>query len=149
MPPWVMVPVPEEHVQEVMEFVVRTITRSSLEDWDAEAFDTLWRNIDEAGRSLLSVVARGVLTSKEVTDQAAADFVQLSTRETAGVMRELNEAASTANRVQVVVTGIVTEALPNGRLREKRVLTMPTDLAELVRTASQAERASAGSPVES
>jgi hypothetical protein len=135
-----MVPVPEEHVREVMEFVVRTIARSSIEDWDAASLEELWHGTDEAGRSLLSVVARGVLTGKEVTDEAAASFVQLSARENAGVIRELNDAARTMNRPGVVSATMVNESLPNGRLREKRVLVMTPDVAGFVRDLARAER---------
>jgi hypothetical protein len=125
-----------------MEFVVRTIARSSIEDWDRATCEELWHATDEAGRSLLSVVARGVLTGQEVTDTAAADFVQLTPRENTGVIRELNDAARAANRPSIINPTMVTESLPNGRLREKRVLLMPPDVAEFVRDLARAERAS-------
>ena len=93
MPSWVSVPVPEEHVQEVMEFVIRTIARASIEDWDDETIEALFARVDEASRSLLSVVARAATTGKELTEQQAADFIELTVRETFGIVREINDAA--------------------------------------------------------
>ena len=62
--PYVMVPVPEEHVKEVMEFVIRTMARASIEEWDEESIESLFATVDEASRSLLSVVARAATTGQ-------------------------------------------------------------------------------------
>ena len=139
--PWVMVPVPEEHAQEVMQYVVnlatKGATKQTLEEWDDEAVEKFFFEADEAARSLLSVVARGVLAGKDVTDQMAADFVQLNGRETGAILREINEAAKSAGRRGLIKFDTVSEATPNGRLREKRTLTMSEDLASMVRMAER------------
>ena len=46
--PYVMVPVPEEHVQDVMQFVVRMASQATLEPWTQEALGELFDEIDEA-----------------------------------------------------------------------------------------------------
>ena len=76
MPSWVMVPVPDEHVQEVMEFVIRAIARASVQQWDDDGVEEFVRKADEPTRGLLSVVARSAMSGKELSDQMAADFLQ-------------------------------------------------------------------------
>ena len=56
--PYVMMPVPEEHVEEVMQFILRAIARASIQPWDAESITKLYGEVDEASRSLLAFVAR-------------------------------------------------------------------------------------------
>jgi hypothetical protein len=67
----------------------------------------------------------------------AADFVQLTLRETFGIQRELNEEARINERPTLIATTSVDELLPNGRTREKRVFTMPLQIAKLVREAER------------
>ena len=137
MPSWVMVPVPDEHVQEVMEFVIRTITRANVEDWDAPAVEEYFREADEATRGLLSMVSRATVSGKDLTDQKAADFLQLNLRETLGIMREINDNVRAAGRPFLIASGTLEEELPNGRVREVRILTMPPTLAKWVRDAER------------
>ena len=83
----------------------------------------------------------------EITEGQAADMMQLRQREVIGIVRELNERATRANRPTLVATRIVNEALPNGRTAEKRVLWMGDDVAPLVRNAERAELADLRAPV--
>ena len=68
-------------------------------------------------------------------------MMQLRQREVAGLLRELNDYAVDASRPALVISPTVKETLPNGRVTEKRVLTMSEDVAELVRDAERAELA--------
>lgn len=145
--PYVMVPVPEEHVEDVMQFVLREVAKASLEPWDEESVSALFHEIDEASRSLLAYAARAVMTGKELKESEAADLLQLRQREVVGIMRELNERASKANHPALVTTRIVTETLPNGRTTEKRVLWMSDEVAPLVRNAERDELAEVPSPL--
>jgi hypothetical protein len=137
--PYVMVPVPEEHVVEVMEFVIRTVARAAFGEWDAESMEKLFLESDEVNRSLLSVVARHVSSGKNLTDQAAADSLQLSGREMHGAIREINEAAKDSNRPLLLYIETVDEALPNGRVRSQNLVLMRENYARLVREAERAE----------
>jgi hypothetical protein len=145
--PYVMVPVPEEHVQDVMQFILREVAKASLEPWDDASIWELFNQVDEASRSLLAYTARSTMGGTDLTELQAADMMQLRTREVAGIVRELNEQASKVNRPALVVTRTVTEVLPNGRTTEKRVLTMSDEVAPLVRNAERAELADVPSPV--
>jgi predicted ATP-dependent protease len=137
--PYVMVPVPEEHVQEIMQFIIRIVNRASIEPWDEDAVAQLFLEADEPSRSLLSVVARATLANRDLTEHDAATNLQLSGRETMGIMRELNDQARDASRPPLISTRQVSETLPNGRSKEKRVLSTTEELARWLRAAERAE----------
>jgi predicted ATP-dependent protease len=145
--PYVMVPVPEEHVQDVMQFVLREMARASLEAWDEKSVSELFHEVDEASRSLLAYTARASMSGTDITEGQAADMMQLRQREVVGIVRELNERATKANRPTLVTTRTVTETLPNARTVEKRVLWMSDEVAPLVRDAERAELADARPPL--
>jgi|Tabmets5t2r1_1033131.scaffolds.fasta_scaffold14573_1 hypothetical protein len=145
--PYVMVPVPEEHVQDVMQFILREVARAALEPWDDESVSQLFQEVDEASRSLLAYTARASMGGTDITEAQAADMMQLHQREVIGIVRELNERAAKANRPGLVATRAVTETLPNGRTTEKRVLSMSDEVAPLVRDAERAELAEVRPPV--
>ena len=146
--PYVMVPVPEEHVQDVMQFVLREAAKASLEPWDEESVSQIFHDVDEESRSLLAYAARAVITGKELSEAAAADLLQLRQREMAGIMRDLNDRATKANRPALLSTRTVTETLPNGRTTEKRVLWISDELAPLVHSAERAELADVPAPLD-
>ena len=136
---YVMMPVPEEHVEAVMQFILRTMATASLEPWDLEAVSTLWDGVDEATRSLLAFVARAALEDIELSDAEVAAKVQLSVRETIGMMNELSGLTRDANRPALLSARVTTERLPNGRTVDKRVLVMEAEVADLVRAVEMAE----------
>jgi hypothetical protein len=145
--PYVMVPVPEEHVQDVMQFVLREIARASLVPWDENSVSALFREVDEASRSLLAYAARATVGGADLSEVEAADRMQLRPREVAGIIRDLSDRAAKANHPSLLGARTVTETLPNGRTTEKRVLWIAEELAPLVRSAEQAELADVPSPL--
>ena len=92
--PYVMVPVPEEHVQDVMQFVVRLASQASVEPWTQDAVAQVFEEIDEPARALLSSVANGVINGKPLTEADASAIIGMNWREVAGMVRELNEVAT-------------------------------------------------------
>lgn len=145
---YVMVPVPEEHVEEVMRFVLQAGERASLEPWDAESVSQLFTDVDELTRSLLSVVARAASAGKELTERDAGDLLELKPRDVSGIERDLKEQAREAGRQPVITVANVEEALPSGRTQRKRVLTMDEEVATLVRDAERVELMSSPHPLE-
>jgi hypothetical protein len=145
--PYVMVPVPEEHVQDVMQFILREVAKASIEPWDDASISQLFHEVDEASRSLLAYTARASISDTEITEAQAAEMMQLRTREVIAIVRELNEEAGKANRPSLVTARTLTETLPNGRTREQRVLSMSDEVAGLVRDAERAELADVRPPV--
>jgi hypothetical protein len=145
--PYVMVPVPEEHVQDVMQFILREIAKASLEAWDRESVSELFYELDEASRSVLAYTARASMSGTDLTEAQAADTMQLRQREVVGIVRELNERAAKANRPTLVYTRVVSETMPSGRTTEKRVLWMSEEVASVVRDAERAELADVRPPL--
>jgi hypothetical protein len=145
--PYVMVPVPEEHVQDVMQFVLREVAKASVEPWDEESVSELFHDLDEESRSLLAYVARATMSGKEMSEAEAADLMQLRQREMAGIIRELNERAAKANHPTLVSARIATDTLPNGRTVEKRVVWMNEELAPFVHSAERTELADVPAPL--
>ncbi|MEZ5140515.1 MAG: hypothetical protein R2702_03990 [Acidimicrobiales bacterium] len=139
MTEYVMVPVPEEHVLDIMQRVVRLAQQASMEDWDEASVTEMWESADEVTRSLLSYVARNVLMGKPLTDVAAADAIELSLREAASVMRDVNETSKDMSRPSMLMLKGTTETLPNGRTVDLRHFVMSEDTAKHIRAVERAQ----------
>jgi hypothetical protein len=139
--PYVMVPVPEEHVEDVMNFVLRAMARASQQPWDEESMVALFLEVDELSRTLLAYVARSTLAGQDITEAEAARMVQLTGRETIAIQRELNDIARQQGRAAVITTRTVPQLLPNGRTTDRNVLTMEEEVARLVGHAERQELA--------
>jgi hypothetical protein len=141
-----MVPVPEEHVEAVMQFILRAVARASIEDWDEESLDKLWNESDEATRSLLSFTARATAAGSDLEITEAARQMQLDARETTAMVNELMNLERDANRAGLITIQATRERLPNGRTIDKRVLIMTPEVADLVREVERAELMAATPP---
>jgi hypothetical protein len=131
-----------------MEYVVRLAARANQQQWDPEAIAEFFLGSDEASKSVLSTVARRIIAGSPLTDDALADLVQLTRRETLGVIRELNVRATRTKRPQVMIVREVADASPDGKTGERRVLGMSAEVAEMIRKAEEIERASAPHPLQ-
>ena len=145
--PYVMVPVPEEHVQDVMQFVVRMASQATLEPWTQEALGELFDEIDEAARALLSAVAKGVISGRPLNEADAAAVIGMTWREVTGMVRELNDAAASRSHPALVSRRSVSTTLPNGRTREVRALIIDDEVAPLVHEADRAQLLAEGHPL--
>jgi hypothetical protein len=134
---FVMVPVPEEHVVDVMQYIAKIVARASLEPWDDESAQRLFSEADEATRSLLSVIARATIAGKQISDQDAADTIELHLREVVAIMRDINEWAREANRDQLISLRDTPQLLPNGRTLTRRTFVMLEPVARMVRSAER------------
>ena len=139
--PYVSVPVPEEHVEDVMRFILRAMARASMLSWDEESFADLWGDTDELGRALLAFVARATLEDVDLTDREAAEKVQVRPREVHALAAELAQESQRRRRPAIVTTQMVEDELPNGRIVEVRVLLMDAEVARFVAEAERAELA--------
>jgi hypothetical protein len=131
--PYVMVPVPEEHVVEKMQYVTKLIAKSSLEEWDKEAIDELFLGADEGVRSLLSVVASAALKEQDITASEAAHALELKLKDLGDIMTPLDEAAREGGRKPILEWVLGERVGPAGRPRQVRNLVMQRDVAEMVR----------------
>lgn len=144
---FVMVPVPEEHVEEAMTMILRISARARLKEWDQGALSELFHGLDEPSKSVLSTVARAMLAKTTIDDVAVAEAIEFTRREVLGITREINEQANALGYPPVVVVRQEVETLPNGRTREQRLFTMTTELASMVRGAEQEELAAEPHPL--
>jgi hypothetical protein len=145
--PYVMVPVPEEHVYDVMQFVVRLTAQASVEPWTEEAIRELFEQIDEPSRALLSAVAKGVLGGNPLSEGDVGAVIGMTWREVMGMVRELNDTAASQDRPALVNRSSTTATLPNGRTREVRGLVIADDVARLVHDADRAQLLADGHPL--
>ncbi|MEZ5246724.1 MAG: hypothetical protein R2707_16625 [Acidimicrobiales bacterium] len=139
--PYVMVPVPEEHVEEVMQFMLRSMARASQEEWDQDSVTRIFGQVDELSKTLLSHVARATVAGKEVVEGDAAAAVQLSQRETSAIVRELNEISREENRPSLIYRRPTIEVLPNGRTVDKFAIVVDDAVAPLLIEAEKADLA--------
>lgn len=144
---YVMVPVPEEHVEETMQMILRITSRARLEPWDEVSTSGLFREVDEPTRSVLSTVGRSGRANGVVSDVEVADAIEMTQREVLGIVREANERAQSLGRLPLVVVQQDVEVLPNGRTRERRVLSMDGELAVHVQAAERSELESSPHPL--
>lgn len=135
---YVMVPVPEDQVQEVMQFVLRLMARAAVTPWDEQSLEALYADVDEPSRALLAAVADATIAGSPIDEQEAANTIQLNRRELAGIVRDVNEQAQEAGHPILLQRRSVSKVLPNGRTTEVRVLLMPDDIAPLVRRLDRA-----------
>ena len=142
---FVMVPVPEECVDDVVQLVARLNmqggTERSLTPWDEPTMERYFLDADEEIRSLLSVVARGVLKGRQISDQIVADFMQMTPRDTLDVMRRVRDSVKGTGRPHLVGVEVVEVPTPTGRMRQKRVFTMQSKIARMVRSAERSVNA--------
>ncbi len=144
--PYVMVPVPEEHVAAVMQFILSSIEKASIQDWDAESLTELWNDADEATRSLLAFAARAALSGDDLDVATAAQQVQLTPRDVTSIVNELAALAREARRASLVVLRTTTLKLANGRTTETRLVTIDPDVAKMVSAIERADLLDAAPP---
>ncbi len=73
--PFIMVPVPEEHVNDVMHYIVRLQRQdgAELQEWDEDGIHQLFLEADEPTRSVLSFLALPGRAGKEVEPHEIAE----------------------------------------------------------------------------
>jgi len=135
---YVMVPVPEEHVVDVMLHVTRLVARASVVPWTDDAIAELFDEVDEACRSLLSLVARSTTAGKDLSDEDAAEGLELNVREVRAIARDINEVAQRGKREPLLALRDASVVLRNGRTVQKRLFTMTETAARTLRSHERA-----------
>jgi hypothetical protein len=136
-----MVPVPEEHVVDVMLYITRLVARAGVEPWTEESVAEFYDEVDEAARSLLSLVARSTAVGKELTEEDAAETLELNVREIRSIRRDIYDATQLHKRESILGLRETMEVLRNGRTVEKRILWVSDQISRMIRAH---ERASLG-----
>lgn len=142
--PYVMVPVPEEHIEAALKFVMNAIKRDSIEDWDESSIADLLASLDEASQVVLTAAAGGVVGSGAITTQDAAEAAGISTREAAAIVRELNVRALDLNRPLVILLDETEREGDDGARQVVATMTMAPQIAKLVHDADRLRGAGDG-----
>src|SRR5262245_14515144 len=141
---YVMVPVPEEHVLEVMATVLRLAARKSHDEppqgWDQQAVTEFFGKANEPTRGLLSFLADPKRAGTEFIPPDIAAALELETSEVSGLLGPLNREFRRANRVPLFESRVHPETSPSGRTLRRRRLTMRDENARMVRAAERALR---------
>jgi hypothetical protein len=131
---FVMVPVPEEHVVDVMLYVTRLVARAGVEPWTNELINEFYDGVDEASRSLLSLVARATAAGKDLTEDDAAEALELSVREIRAITRDIYDETQRQKRQPLCGVRDTEVTLRNGRTVEQRVFSMTDPVARMIRS---------------
>jgi len=95
LPESVLVPVPSEMVVEVTQYLARLQWASAgIRAWSREELIRLLEGLDDHGRTLVRAVAHAKLVGdRDLLDTQLAKTTRLTTREVAGLVREINDVA--------------------------------------------------------
>jgi len=143
---YVMVPVPEDHVVDVMNYIARLVSRASVAPWTKESIADYFEELEEPSRALLSFVARNTVAGKEVSDEDAAESLELSFREVREIMRETNEGAYRNKFEPLLSPRDAAVVLPNKRTVNRRLLGMTDSVARMIRAHERASNPLSANP---
>jgi hypothetical protein len=142
--PYVMVPVPEEHVLEVMATVLRLAARRSHDEppqgWDQKTVTEFFGKANEPTRGLLAYLADPKRAGAEFIPPDIAAALELETSEVSGLLGPLNREFRRRNLVPLFESRVHPETSPSGRTLRRRRLMMREENARMVRAAEQALR---------
>lgn len=146
--PFVMVPVPEEHVLEVMAVVTRLAGQpptaaAPSQHWDQDQLDGLIAGANDRTRALLGFLADRSRAGKEVAPREIAVALELERSDIPGILGPLNRQFRKANRAPLFESRVRTITSAEGRPEKRRSLMMPKDTARMVRAAIQSAPARA------
>jgi dsDNA-specific endonuclease/ATPase MutS2 len=144
---YVMVPVPDEFVVDVMQYVARLVARASVVPWTKEAVEEFFDELEETNKALLSLVARYTVAGKDVGYDEAMETLELSQREIRAITGEINLAAQRNKYEPMVAIRETTVVLRNGREVQRLLFTMSDSVARMIRAHERADLAKVEVPV--
>jgi hypothetical protein len=146
---YVMVPVPDEFVVDVMQYVTRLVARASVIPWTKESVEDFFDPLDETAKALLSLVARYTVADKEVGYDTATEALELSEREIKEIAREINDAARGNSLAPPLAANEASVVLRNGRVAKKWLFIMTEPVARMIRAHERASLAGVEQPASS
>jgi hypothetical protein len=145
---YVMVPVPNEFVVDVMQYVSRLVSQASLVPWDKEALGDFFDSIEETGKALLSLVARYTVADKDIGYDQASEQLELSDREIREIAREINMGAQRQHFEPLLVTRETAVQLRSGRTTQRWLFIMAEPVARMIRAHERADLAGVEAPAD-
>jgi hypothetical protein len=134
---YVMVPVPDDMVAEVRQFLRWGLAGPLLGDLDDDAAARFFASLDDEARRFLLVVADAALDSRVLPVAAAAAATGCSEREALGLMAELNTEVQHFGKLPLgLVSRELGEASEGSEDEPPYLFTMRADVAAIVVNAS-------------
>ncbi len=133
-----MVPVPDEFVVDVMQYVARLVARASVIPWTKESIEQFFDETEEINRALLSFVARSTVAGKDVSDEDAAESLELSVREINALSRDINTEAQRNKNEPLLGLREAQVQLRSGRVAQRRLFNMNESVARMIRSYERA-----------
>jgi hypothetical protein len=133
-----MVPVPDEFVVDVMQYVARLVSQASRVPWTKESIEDFFDSLDETSKALLSLVARYTVADKQVGYEDATQALELSEREIKDIAREINLDAQRNNFEPVVAARETSVLLRSGRMAQRWMFVMAEPVARMIRAHERA-----------
>jgi hypothetical protein len=138
---FVMVPVPEEHVLEVMAYVTRLAEQPApagaapAQQWDQERVDRLVAESNDRTRALLGFIAHRSRAGKEVAPREIAAGLGFERSDIPGILGPLNRQFRRDHLAPLFESRVRTVTNAEGRPEKRRTIVLPKDSARMVRTA--------------
>lgn len=89
--PYVMVPVPAEHEDEVTQFVLKLTLAAAFDNWDADKARTLLERLDAFGRSVVLHAVRGSVDQELASDRTIAEALEVAAEDVVRCVNAVNE----------------------------------------------------------
>jgi hypothetical protein len=135
---YVMVPVPDEFVIDVMQYVARLVARASVIPCTKDAVEDFFDELEETNKALLSLVARYTVADKTVGFDEATEALELSEREIREIAREINTAAQKRGFQPLMATQEAAVLLRSGRTAQRFLFIMTEPVARMIRAHERA-----------
>ena len=138
---FVMVPVPEEHVLEVMAYVTRLAEQPApagavpAQQWDQEQVDRLVAEANDRTRALLGFIAHRSRAGKQVAPREIAAGLGFERSDIPGILGPLNRQFRRDNLAPLFESRVRTVTNTEGRPEKRRTIVIPKESARMVRTA--------------
>lgn len=102
VPKYVMVPIPERYVGEVMGHLMIMGVQEQTDPWESTEVHEFFDRCGDLEKALLAYVARRVLAGQEVEATQVTDFLRLTEDQLEATVGELNQLAMARRRPVVV-----------------------------------------------
>jgi hypothetical protein len=137
---YVMVPVPKQHVQGVMAYLVRRFKDAPKEEliaWDQEAIDRLFLEANEMTRGMLSFLAHPSRVGKEFQPVDIAKALEVAVSDVAGLLGPLMRSIKKDGRQSLFESRMVSHVAASGRTTRRSSLSMHDAIASMIRSAEK------------
>jgi hypothetical protein len=131
--PYVMVPVPEEHVLDVMRLVLRrSRAQEPLMEWDSESVSEFLVDSDDDTRAIVLFVARATLVEEAIRIPGLSEALGLPVSTVLPAMGAANKRSLAAGRERILLMRSEAAVADDGTVTRVEEFAMPGRLAAMI-----------------